>query len=376
MESQKDPIPRYNERLQLKEARRERLLLGSAAGIVVGMVALSWWAFKDLLDVDNYVKKTPKNQPHEKGDINPLPSVNETAVKDVEPLNPTKQHLETLTGGKEVRVTIREENVLDDVPNPETAYHFVNDIVDIHNFEESIKNRTASYDLDGQSPEQIDELWAEAGRILDRAKTNRLKMEELRFHKKNDPRMIALFREACEAMGQGQIADIILKTDGLQVQVLPVGRELIHREGSYSGSFSVKDNPQGVIYLHSNALVAILNGVGPEYVLAAATFANETCHKVHTYAYGSWEEYQSAYKTGWPESAVDNTKIPDKIAEFYDRVFMRYYSSFPDTAHGRIERESFYVGFLTAQKILENGVTIQLDEQASKALQWNKTHTK
>lgn len=346
-------------------------VLSSLMGIgsIAALSALTWWMFKDLARVHEYVdqsnvvtgKKEPTNIPQKS-----------TETKK----NMTEQEMDLLIGDKTVHPIIQVEWLIGSTPKPAGKYEFDDDFMDIQKWKKAIKERTVSYSTAGMTATEIEGLWDGAGRALESLELNRKKIAELNFHTTNDPRMIAIFRKACEVMGQKENVGDILQKHGLQIKLFSIGEELLVFEQAYRGHVDLEDNTQGVIHLNSNAIVSILEGQGSPYILGVGVLSNESCHKVRLHTYGSWDKYLSAYKDGWPESAISEKYIPKEVVRFYDGVFTKNYGSNSDTFYGRIENESFYVGFMTTHKVLEEGVVIQLDRESTEFLGWAETYTK
>ena len=210
-------------------------------------------------------------------------------------------------------------------------------------------------------------MYSEIATRLDTIIKNRKEIESLHFHNINDPRLVAVYTQIAELMHiQNPMQDRV------SVKLKTVGREAA-QQSPFQAVTSFDDDAVGQIYLDSASVLGILRMEGSNYILGCNALANEVCHRLRGEQYGNREKYLEAYENEWPENSITSNGLPSEVVDYYDGWYAEHYSAKIGTAREKLEKESFYVAYLSAENLIQNGITVKLDKESAAAIHWTNT---
>lgn len=330
----------------------------------LGDVAVTGSVLSAMIALTYSYIKDPLRNPEE-----PRKPTAEVIEKKINDVTFDVKHIQILSPEQEPEITINQDTS-EKVAQPKKPYRFEYDREHIEYLQEGVRNRSLNFITKSKTAEEIDALYADMETRLEAIAENRKEIESLHFHTLNDPRIMSVYAQVAKVMGIDHP-----HIDDVSIKLISVGAEAAQKT-PFQAMTRFDDDALGQIYLDSHTVLGMLKMGGANYVLACDTFANEACHRFRGEQYGSAEKYFKAYTDSWPESSITSSGLPSEVTAYYDTWYAKYYSKKVGTASERIEKESFYVAYLLARDIIQNGVTIKLDTEAATAIHWTESSTR
>ncbi len=342
------------------EERYRKIRRSYAIGSLVGVTAVSTIAVAFLTLV--YKEK-------ERDRIKSV--IHEEQENYIRDFDPKKSHEDILKQGKpeDVFYTVEWLEQEKFVPSQEyTMERYSEDVKEIDQLLSYAQDKKLNIVIDDMTQQEVDETYKKIIENLISMKERRKELVELHFFQKNDPRLIPIILESARVMGVDEAQFEKLTGNNVSVSLDHVGLEA--DPGQATGGHTA----DGEIFLPSGTLLLALQSKKEGHLLGLATVSNEACHYIRTKQYGSPEAYYGEYKVACEsnkkpiEGFVTRESIPEVAAKYYDTWYLKYYSRNTHSPRAMMERESFYVSFLTSQRALKDGLKLHTTKERAKSL--------